>query len=912
MKCYELLYNKKVFMIPILIAALISAISISFVRSGLQVVQSVIYDIDWSPDGTKLAVARGVENCNLNDPNQYPVQIIDATTNQVLISFQGSVCSASSVDWSPDGAKIVSTSLDGKAQVWDITSGVVVASAQRPVEGRVFARWKPDGSEILSGTISNTLEFWDPANGEPIDNAPSTGGTIADWSPDGSRIIIGSIYEHQVYIYDLISGTNLFILIGHSSGVNFVSWSPDGTKVASASEDGSAKIWDATSGVLQLILLGHTGKLRSIAWNPASDKVVTSGRDNTVRVWDTSSGQQIAVIQGDSEAYTVAWSPDGNRIAYGGANGILEIIPAPVVCDYNVIANGGNLVRDLEEANLAGVPQTLCLEANGIYTLSEPYTYFFGDTGLPPITNDITIVGNGAIIERDPTAESHFRLLGVDSTGHLRLNDVTLRNGLLDENGGSALVNVGGIATLDNVTLMDNETTHPQGDGSGVYNYFGTLTVTNSKLIANRAASSAAALFNWGGAATISGSCLANNLAPDGIALKNFEAEDVQAANNWWGSPDGPTVNGVGLGDGVSAGVVFAPFLTTAPAGCPSNSPVNTPTPIDTPTETPTETPTATDTPTETPTETPTATPTATDTPTETPTDTPTFTPTPTPTATVTPSTTPSASVSVGSFVALGELGVWLEQNGEVVSGHVGANVSSGGPYLADGSEVSIGVNVEMLSPASRVMGDSLYLKQNARVYDAYYNEVDGLGQILGQAFTPLTLPLVAALPPVPAFNPSTQNIHVSTNGSQTLAAGSYGALTSQSGATISFSGGVYEFQSWDIGVNADLYFSAPSEIRIAGRLNTSQNSFIGPLPSVSELYAHDIVFYVGGQNGSSGNLGGSPKAVQIGVDNTWQANVYAPNGTIWLKQNTEATGAFIGRWVNVGVGVRLTLDSAF
>ena len=163
----------------------------------------------------------------------------------------------------------------------------------------------------------------------------------------------------------------------------------------------------------------------------------------------------------------------------------------------------------------------------------------------------------------------------------------------------------------------------------------------NSRLIDNRAAQGAGGIFNFGGAVAINDSCIVNNTAPDGFAVKNFEADSLNATNNWWGAVDGPSGNGPGSGDGISEGVLFDPFLTQVPAGCPTlTSATPTPTATDTPTETPTATPTGTATPSETPTDTPTAT----------------LTPTETPTPTVTPTITSE----LAAFVVLGqEASIW-------------------------------------------------------------------------------------------------------------------------------------------------------------------------------------------------------------------------------------------------------------
>jgi hypothetical protein len=129
-------------------------------------------------------------------------------------------------------------------------------------------------------------------------------------------------------------------------------------------------------------------------------------------------------------------------------------------------------------------------------------------------------------------------------------------------------------------------------------------------------------------------------------------------------------------------------------------------------------------------------------------------------------------------------------------------------------------------------------------------------------------------------------------------------------GSTVTFTGGVYDFSEWDVAENVHLNFQAPSEIRIAGRLSVEQGSYLGPDPSSSSLDARDIVIYVNGINGSTGNLGGTPKAAKLGISTTIHANVDAPNGTLWLRQNGVLTGAFLAKWVDLGIGASASLLS--
>lgn len=262
-------------------------------------------------------------------------------------------------------------------------------------------------------------------------------------------------------------------------------------------------------------------------------------------------------------------------------------------------------------------------------------------------------------------------------------------------------------------------------------------------------------------------------------------------------------------------------------------------------------------------------------------------------------------------FVVLGQEGVWLKENTDVISGDVAANIASERPYLTDQSEVTIGQDVQFMDPSSRVMGDTVYLKQGSKVYEIYANELKGRGQILGVNHTPLELPLVPQLPIVPNVNPGTKNFDLKKNSTLTLDAGSYGKLETKKGATITFTGGVYHFTEWSLGDDVKVYFTAPTEIRIASKLDIGSDAFIGPATG-ADLTARNILIYVMGENGKNGKISASPKAANFGMRSTLIANVYTPNGTLWIHERLTATGAFFGKWVEIGQNVTLTLDNGW
>jgi WD40 repeat protein len=107
----------------------------------------------------------------------------------------------------------------------------------------------------------------------------------------------------------------------HAGPVLCLTFAPDGKTLASASEDGTAKLWEVTEWK-ELGVVHHDEPVYAVLFAPDGKTLITGSWDRTIVLWDAATKQRRATLRGHkSGVVEVGLTPDGKTLVSGGGSG---------------------------------------------------------------------------------------------------------------------------------------------------------------------------------------------------------------------------------------------------------------------------------------------------------------------------------------------------------------------------------------------------------------------------------------------------------------------------------------------------------------------------------------------------------------------------------------------------------------
>lgn len=225
------------------------------------------------------------------------------------------------VAFSPLDDRVVTVGDDGVPVVWDAVTGSRLATLTGTAREALNAVvWSPDGAWIAVAGDDRSVTFWDPK----VPTRPSKTLLLGEDAlrslavdRTGHTLAVGDVKGALTTIDTKTFGTHR--VEAHKGWVNAVAFDAAGLGLTTASDD-RIVVWSFALKPVRSI--ASAGWANALAWDP-SGKFLATADEDSVRLLD--GDETIGTIEGAGSALSL--SPDGNRLAAGGTDGVARIFP---------------------------------------------------------------------------------------------------------------------------------------------------------------------------------------------------------------------------------------------------------------------------------------------------------------------------------------------------------------------------------------------------------------------------------------------------------------------------------------------------------------------------------------------------------------------------------------------------------
>ena len=306
-----------------------------------------IHCIACSADGKFIAISYGAGT----------VQLIDAHSLKLVKQTKYHTREVVDLLFTNDSAKLISSGLDGRLNIWNFHAGTKVAfedvstDPKMPSFGLRGLVMMPDGEHVAVGTSEHKIKIIRLKDGQNTDNllghfdeveqltvtpdgnwliSASKDRTLAFWNLKSKKLQNQISMDESVNI--LTPSTQLGIRVSKFSPLACV---PEIRAVAVDVGQGHIQLYDIPSGNKIDQLTGHTLPVWSLIRQPWDGKLASMGRDFTMRIWEPPYTTQIPEVfsfdlvkpaNGPETVVLHGQNHDGKIVVEGDQNAVLELV----------------------------------------------------------------------------------------------------------------------------------------------------------------------------------------------------------------------------------------------------------------------------------------------------------------------------------------------------------------------------------------------------------------------------------------------------------------------------------------------------------------------------------------------------------------------------------------------------------
>ncbi len=271
--------------------------------------------VAWSPDGKRLAVSAMADERS----RARLIQIRDAATFAVQQTLTGYDREVPWLHWHPDSLRLLASDAAGGVSVWDTATGVrLVKLSLDPVDLSKYqpprAAWSPDGTQFAAISYRTGLTLHQADNGAIIRTLMevSAGENAFAWHPAGERIAVVAQPPHRLCI--ISTGGEMLAALPQPDGVSALAWNPDGTRLAIGTANSQLRILSPDkpeTAILSNLRLGTVGHL---LWTPDGQRVIYGGWTGVPIVINAATGTAEQFCYGHGFGWITSLALHGDRL----------------------------------------------------------------------------------------------------------------------------------------------------------------------------------------------------------------------------------------------------------------------------------------------------------------------------------------------------------------------------------------------------------------------------------------------------------------------------------------------------------------------------------------------------------------------------------------------------------------------